>query len=217
MAFFQKRRTTRRAKSRRAYYVAKRVQDVVLSLLGLAFLSPFLLLTALAITLDDPHAGPIFTQIRCGKDGKEFKLYKFRTMWAGAEDNLAALLPRNELDGPAFKVKDDPRVTRFGHFLRKTSLDELPQLLNILRGEMSLVGPRPPLPQEVARYTEYQRQRLKVVPGLTGLWQTQPHRYRLPFDRWVELDLRYIQEQSFWLDWKLLFRTVVAVFRREGQ
>lgn len=217
MAFFQKRRTTRRAKSRRAYYVAKRVQDVILSLLGLTFLSPFLLLTALAITLDDPHAGPIFTQIRCGKDGKEFKLYKFRTMWAGAEDNLAALLPRNELDGPAFKVKDDPRVTRFGHFLRKTSLDELPQLLNILRGEMSLVGPRPPLPQEVARYTDYQRQRLQVVPGLTGLWQTQPHRYSLPFDRWVELDLRYIQQQSFWLDWKLLFQTVVAVFRREGQ
>lgn len=216
VAFFQERRT-RRAGSRRAYYAAKRVQDVILSLLGLTVLSPLLLIIALAVTLDDPHAGPVFTQIRCGKDGREFKLYKFRTMVEGAEESLTALLPRNELDGPAFKVKDDPRVTRFGRILRKTSLDELPQLLNVLRGEMSLVGPRPSLPQEVARYTDYQRQRLRAVPGLTGLWQTQPHRYRLPFDQWVELDLRYIREQSFWLDWKLLFQTFVTVFRREGQ
>lgn len=167
--------------------------------------------------VDDPHAGPVFTQIRCGKDGKEFRLYKFRTMAAGAEGQLEMLLPRNELGGPAFKMKDDPRVTRFGHVLRRTSLDELPQLLNILRGEMSLVGPRPPLPQEVARYTDYQRQRLQVIPGLTGLWQTQPHRYSLPFDQWVELDLRYIREQNFWLDWKLILKTVGVVFSGEGR
>ncbi|MBO5271061.1 MAG: sugar transferase, partial [Clostridia bacterium] len=129
---------------------------------------------------------------------------------------LDELLDRNEMQGPAFKIKHDPRVTRVGRFIRKTSIDELPQLWNVLKGDMSLVGPRPPLPREVEMYTEYQAQRLKVTPGITCYWQIQPHRNSLSFDEWLSWDLRYIENRNFWLDIKILFKTVGVVFALEG-
>ncbi|MCI9361571.1 MAG: sugar transferase [Hungatella sp.] len=201
---------------KRVYMCVKRAQDILLSALALVFLFPLLLLIALAVVIDDPKGSPIFSQIRCGKGGELFRLYKFRTMCVDAEEHLEKLLPYNEMTGPAFKIKNDPRITRLGRFLRSTSLDELPQLVNILKGDMSIVGPRPPLYREVKEYTPYQRQRLAVTPGLTCFWQVSPQRNRLSFDAWVELDLRYIREQSWLLDWKLIFQTGRAVLRREG-
>lgn len=202
--------------NRHIYLWVKRKQDVILSAMALVVFSPVLLLIALAVVIDDARGGPIFTQIRCGQEGKEFRLYKFRTMYADAERQLEELLPRNEMTGPVFKIKEDPRITRLGRFLRSTGLDELPQLINILKGDMSIVGPRPPLPREVSSYTPYQRQRLAVRPGLTCFWQVHPARNSLDFDTWVEMDLRYIREQSWLLDWKLIFFTIRAVLNREG-
>lgn len=202
---------------KRVYLRVKRMQDVLLSALALVVLSPILLLIALAVIIDDPKGGPMFSQVRCGQNGEAFRLYKFRSMCVGAEERLSALLPYNEMDGPVFKIRDDPRITRVGRFLRSTGLDELPQLINILRGDMSIVGPRPPLFREVQEYTPYQRQRLTVTPGLTCFWQVSPDRNSLSFDAWVEMDLRYIREQSWLLDWKLIFQTGRAVLRREGQ
>lgn len=196
----------------RRYWAVRRAQDILLSLAALVVLWPFMLLIALVIVLDDPEGGPIFTQIRCGRDGKPFKLYKFRSMCVDAEEKLPALMDQNEMEGPAFKIRNDPRVTRVGKLLRETCLDELPQLWNILKGDMSIVGPRPPLPGEVEQYTEYQRQRLYITPGLTCYWQIQPHRNDVNFDTWMELDLKYIQERSFWVDWKIIFRTLKIVF-----
>lgn len=201
---------------KRNYIWVKRVQDIFLSTLALVVLSPVLLLIAMAVLIDDPHGSPFFAQIRCGKMGKKFRLYKFRTMCVDAEQQLEALLPYNEMSGPAFKMENDPRITRFGRFLRSTGLDELPQLVNILKGDMSIVGPRPPLPREVAKYTPYQLQRLLVLPGLTCYWQVYPARNKLDFDTWMELDLRYIREQSWRLDWKLIFQTLKAVVNRDG-
>ena len=198
------------------YLRYKRIQDVILSALALVVLSPLLILIALAIVVDDPRGGPIFTQSRCGMGGREFRLYKFRTMCADAEEQLEKLLPYNEMTGPAFKIREDPRITRFGRLLRSTSLDELPQLINILRADMSIVGPRPPLPREVVKYTPYQRQRLNIQPGLTCFWQIQRGRNELDFDAWMELDLRYIRERNWLLDWKLIFLTVKTIFRRDG-
>lgn len=202
--------------NRHIYLWVKRIQDVILSAMALVVFSPVLLLIALAVVIDDARGGPIFTQIRCGQEGKEFRLYKFRTIYADAERQLEELLPRNEMTGPVFKIKEDPRITRLGRFLRSTGLDELPQLINILKGDMSIVGPRPPLPREVSSYTPYQRQRLAVRPGLTCFWQVHPARNSLDFDTWVEMDLRYIREQSWLLDWKLIFFTIRAVLNREG-
>ncbi|MCD7757691.1 MAG: sugar transferase, partial [Clostridiales bacterium] len=160
---------------KRGYWALRRGQDILFSALALIILSPLLALIALVIYIDDPKGSPIFTQVRCGRDGKPFRLYKFRTMCVGAEDMLKDLLEQNEMDGPAFKIKDDPRITRVGHLLRRTSLDELSQLWNILKGEMSIVGPRPALPRELELYDDYQRQRMYVTPGLTCYWQTQPN------------------------------------------
>lgn len=204
-------------RSQKRYWILRRTQDIVFSGIALLVLLPILLLIALIIYIDDPHGSPIFTQIRCGRDGKTFKFYKFRSMCVDAEEKLAALLEANEMDGPAFKIKDDPRITRVGRFLRKTSLDELPQLWNILKGDMSIVGPRPALPREVELYNDYQRQRLYVQPGLTCYWQIQPRRNEIPFEDWVELDLKYIQERGFWVDWKIIFMTVFAVIRGDGE
>ena len=134
-----------------------------------------------------------------------------------AEEKLAELLDKNEMEGPAFKMKEDPRITKVGRFLRQTSLDELPQLWNILKGDMSIVGPRPALPREVALYDDYLKQRLYVTPGLTCYWQIQPNRNSLTFDEWMELDIQYIQDRSFWTDWKVIFRTVGAVLGMEGE
>ena len=202
--------------SRRLYWVIRRGQDIVFSLLALVVLAIPMLIVALVIWLDSPGASPVFSQDRVGRDGKIFKFYKFRSMVPDAESKLQEVLLQNEMDGPVFKMKDDPRVTRVGRFLRKTSIDELPQLVNILKGDMSIVGPRPALPREVAEYTDYEKQRLYVTPGLTCYWQIQPNRNELTFDEWMDLDLKYIQDCSFWLDWKLIALTVVAVFRMYG-
>ena len=202
--------------SKRRYWVLRRAQDIVFSSIALVVLSPVMLLVALAVYIDDPKGSPIFSQIRCGRNGKPFKFYKFRSMCVDAEAKLDALLQQNEMDGPAFKIKDDPRITRVGKFIRKTSLDELPQLFNILKGDMSIVGPRPPLPREVEQYDAYQRQRLYVTPGLTCYWQIQPHRNDLTFDEWMELDIKYMKERSFLVDWKIIFQTVRVVLFGQG-
>ena len=203
--------------SKRRYWIFRRVQDILLSGIALIVLAPIMLLIALAIYIDDPHGSPIFTQIRCGRDGKPFKFYKFRSMCVDAEDKLATLLGNNEMDGPAFKIKDDPRITKIGRMIRKTSLDELPQLWNVFKGDMSIVGPRPALPREVELYDDYQLQRMYVQPGLTCYWQVQPRRNDISFDDWIALDIKYIQERSFWVDWKIIFMTVGAVIRGEGE
>ena len=204
-------------RSHRRYWVLRRAQDIVFSLIALILLAPLALVISLAIVLDSPGDGAIFRQRRVGRDGKLFWLYKFRTMCPDAEERLNELLKLNQMDGPVFKIKGDPRITRVGHFLRKTSLDELPQLLNVLRGDMSIVGPRPALPREVELYNDYQRQRLYVTPGLSCYWQIAPHRNDMSFDEWVALDLKYIQERSFWVDWKIILLTVRAMFMKYGE
>ena len=201
----------------RWYWVGRRTQDIVLSLIALLVLWPIMLLIAAVVWIDSPGASPFFTQTRVGRKGVPFKFRKFRTMVPNAEMKLNELLSRNEMDGPVFKIKDDPRITRVGHFLRKSSLDELPQLFNILMGDMSIVGPRPALPREVEQYDEYERQRLIVQPGLTCYWQIQPHRNEITFRQWMELDMKYIQERSFVTDWKIIFKTVAAVFGLAGE
>lgn len=202
---------------KRGYWVIRRAQDIILSSIALIVLWPIMLLIALIIYIDDPKGSPIFSQTRCGRDGKPFKFYKFRSMCVDAEDKLEGLMKRNEKDGPAFKMKNDPRVTRIGKFIRKTSLDELPQLINILQGDMSIVGPRPAVPREVDLYNDYQKQRLYVQPGLTCYWQIQPHRDSISFDDWIDLDIKYIKERSFLVDWKIIFKTVGAVLKGSGE
>ena len=204
-------------RSHRRYWVLRRAQDIVFSLLALILLAPLALLISLAIVLDSPGDGAIFRQRRVGRDGKLFWLYKFRTMCPDAEEQLNELLSQNQMDGPVFKIKGDPRITRVGRFLRKTSLDELPQLLNVLQGDMRIVGPRPALPREVELYSDYQRQRLYVTPGLSCYWQIAPHRNEMSFDEWVALDMKYIQERSFWVDWKIIFLTVRAMLMKYGE
>ena len=206
----------RQVLDRRFYWMGRRTQDLVLSAAALALLWPLMGLVALAIWLDSPGASPIFVQERVGRDGRLFRFYKFRSMVPDAEARLAGMLDQNEMDGPVFKIRDDPRVTRVGRFLRRTGIDELPQLVNILKSDMSIVGPRPALPREAAQYTDYERQRLYVTPGLTCYWQIMPHRNQLSFAQWVELDLQYIQERSFWLDWKIIARTFRAVLKMYG-
>ncbi|MGC3997195.1 MAG: sugar transferase [Anaeromyxobacter sp.] len=194
--------------------LAKRAFDVVGSVAGLVLLAPVLAVAAAAVALDS--RGPIlFRQQRVGLHGRRFTLYKFRSMRCGAEAERAALEHRNEMDGPVFKLRSDPRVTRVGRLLRRTSLDELPQLWNVLRGEMSLVGPRPPLPDEVRRYEPWQRRRLSVKPGLTCTWQVSG-RSEVGFRRWMELDLAYIDRWSLWQDVRIVLRTIPAVLLGRG-
>lgn len=199
------------------YWRWRRIQDVVLSILALSVLWLPMLLMALFIVIDSPGASPIFAQTRIGRDGKPFTLYKFRSMRPHAEKELAELLPYNEMDGPVFKIKNDPRITRVGRFIRRSSIDELPQLFNVLRGDMSIVGPRPGTPREVAQYDDYARQRLIVTPGLSCYWQIQPDRNKLSFEAWMELDVKYIQERSFLTDWKIIFATLNAVLGMNGE
>lgn len=202
--------------SRKRYWLLKRTQDIILSTIALLILWPVMLVIAVLIRLDSPGS-PIFVQERVGRDGKIFKFYKFRSMVNNAESMLDDLMEQNEMDGPAFKITNDPRITRIGRFIRKTSIDELPQLWNILKGDMSIVGPRPPLPREVEQYDDYQMQRLYVTPGLSCYWQIQPDRNSLSFDEWLELDLKYIKERSFLIDWKIIFATFGAVFGMRGK
>ncbi len=201
-------------KERRGYEFAKRVFDVVSSLLALIVFSPLMGITALAIKLED-GGSPIFAQTRVGKDGKFFRMYKFRSMCEDAEKKLKELQDRNEADGLAFKMSNDPRVTRVGAFIRKTSIDELPQLFNIFKGNMSVVGPRPPLGYEVMQYDDYQMQRLSVKPGLTCYWQCSG-RSDVSFDEWMDLDIKYINERGFLKDIEIIFRTIPAVLFHKG-
>jgi len=189
----------------------KRLLDVGLGATALVLFSPVMAMVALIVLAVD--GGPIFfRQTRVGLHGRAFDVAKFRTMQADAEGRLEELQTQNEIEGPAFKITDDPRLTRTGRFLRATSLDELPQIWNVLRGEMSLVGPRPPLPREVEGYDLWHRRRLSMKPGITGLWQVQGRREE-DFDRWVELDLAYIDRWSIWLDFKIMIRTIPAMFQ----
>ncbi|GGL65894.1 sugar transferase [Sporolactobacillus putidus] len=192
-----------KVESQRFYLFSKRLMDITGALFGLIILSPVLLIISMMIKLDDPRGKIIFKQLRVGKKGKTFYIYKFRSMVSNAEQLLDQLIDKNETTGAMFKMKDDPRVTRIGHFLRKTSLDELPQLVNVLKGDMSLVGPRPPLPREVEKYSEYDKKRLIVTPGCTGLWQVNG-RSNVGFKEMVKMDLRYIKERSISLDiWRV--------------
>lgn len=205
-----------KVKKRTAYRFFKRFFDIILSALGLIILAiPFLILS-IVIFIDSPGASPLYTQVRVGKDGRTFKFYKFRSMVPNAEKKLEELLHKNEMEGPVFKIKDDPRITRVGRFIRRSSIDELPQLFNVLKGDMSLVGPRPPLMREVSQYTDEQMMRVSIKPGITCYWQIQPKRNSLSFDEWFELDMKYIKERSFFTDVKILFKTVRAVFGMEG-
>lgn len=193
------------------YLFIKRLIDIVGSLLGLILLSPLFCIVAILIKLEDPKGKVFFAQERNGINSKTFKMYKFRSMVNNAEELLQKLQHQNEQSGPVFKIKDDPRITKVGKFIRKTSIDELPQLINVLKGDMSLVGPRPPIPHEVEQYTAYQMQRLLVKPGLTCIWQVSG-RNNIGFDDWVEMDIEYIQNRNLWLDIKLIFKTVGVLF-----
>ena len=204
-----------KVKDNRVYLFLKRSLDILASLAGLIVLSPLFLIVALAIKIEDPKGSVFFSQQRCGKDNKLFPMYKFRSMVSNAEELLEELKEMNEMDGPVFKIKEDPRITKVGKFIRKTSIDELPQLLNVLKGDMSLVGPRPAIPHEVAEYNEYQIQRLLVKPGITCIWQVSG-RNTIGFDEWVEMDLEYIKTRSFLLDLKLIFKTVGVLFGDEN-
>jgi exopolysaccharide biosynthesis polyprenyl glycosylphosphotransferase len=197
-----------------AALLAKRVFDVAFSAALLLAASPVLILAALAVKISSP--GPVlFRQKRSGMNGRVFTLYKFRTMVQDAEARRAELLPRNEMDGPVFKIKDDPRVTKAGRILRKLSIDELPQLWNVLRGDMSVVGPRPPIPEEVEQYQRWQRRRLSMRPGITCIWQVSG-RNRVDFRRWMEMDLEYIDRWSLGLDFRILLKTIPAVLFSRG-
>ncbi|PRT33510.1 sugar transferase [Bacillus wiedmannii] len=194
-----------------SYIFMKRLIDIVGSFCGIILLLPVFIIVAICIKLEDPKGPVFFKQMRVGKDEKGFGMYKFRSMVTDAEEKLQDLLQHNEVSGAMFKMKDDPRVTKIGKFIRKTSIDELPQLINVLKGEMSLVGPRPPLLREVKTYTAYDKQRLKVIPGCTGLWQVSG-RSNIGFREMVELDLYYIQYRSILFDFKIILKTVFVLF-----
>ena len=193
------------------YLLTKRVVDLVGAFAGLILLSPLFLIIAILIKLQDPRAAIFFRQERIGKDGKKFNMYKFRSMVTNAEELLEDLLEKNEISGAMFKMKDDPRITKVGKFIRKSSFDEFPQLWNVIKGEMSLVGPRPALPREVDEYDDYDKQRLTVIPGCTGLWQISG-RNSLSFKEMVDLDLKYIFERNICLDIKIILKTFLVLF-----
>lgn len=198
----------------RLQFLLKRAGDLFMVTLSLPFIIPLALVTALAIKLDSP--GPIiFRQTRVGRNGTLFTCYKFRSMYVDAEAQRIKLMAHLEADGPIFKMEDDPRVTTVGRLIRRASIDELPQLLNVLKGEMSLVGPRPSLPREVREYNLHQLQRLNAIPGLTGLPQVSG-RSNLGFKRWIDLDLQYIEQQSLWNDLKIMLKTIPAVLFGRG-
>lgn len=192
------------------YNFTKRIIDFVGALCGLLLLSPILLIVGILVKMESK--GPmIFSQKRVGLNGSEFNMYKFRSMVVNAEELKKTLAKKNEMSGPMFKMKDDPRITKIGKFIRKTSIDELPQLINVLKGEMSLVGPRPSLPNEVKKFEPWMLKRLDVKPGLTCYWQVSG-RSSIGFEDWMLLDVRYVNERSLWLDIKLIFKTLFVLF-----
>lgn len=197
-------------KEKKIYKFFKRAIDIIGSLVGLILASPILLVVGILIKLESK--GPIvFSQTRVGLNGKEFKMYKLRSMVVNAEELKKKLEAQNEMSGPMFKIKDDPRITRIGKFIRKTSIDELAQLVNVLKGDMSLVGPRPSLPKEVAEFESWMLERLEVKPGLTCYWQVMG-RNNIEFKEWMRLDVKYVRERSFCLDIKLIFKTFFVLF-----
>lgn len=200
---------------RYVYRFIKRSFDFIASLLGLVILSPLFLIVAIAIKIEDPKGPVFYSQIRLGKMQEPFKMFKFRSMIVNADKHLKELLDNNEVEGAMFKMKKDPRVTKVGQFIRKYSIDELPQLLNVLMGNMSLVGPRPPLPREVKEYTSYDKQRLTVKPGCTGLWQVSG-RNDVGFHEMVDLDLTYINKRSLKFDLHVLLKTFVIFVKPNG-
>ena len=197
------------------YLYGKRCFDVIASGIALVLLSGVFLIISILIKLDDPHGKVFYSQTRLGKDGRKFQMWKFRSMVADADKMVDKLLKKNDVEGAMFKIKDDPRITRVGRVLRKHSLDELPQLYNVLRGDMSLVGPRPPLPREVVKYTDYDRQRLAVIPGCTGLWQVSG-RSNLSFSEMVTLDIQYINNASFAQDILILLKAFSVFIHPTG-
>ena len=200
----------------RVYLFIKRSFDIIVSFIGLIFLIPITLIVGLAIKIED--GGPVFfKQTRVTKNGKLFKLYKYRSMVVNAEKIRDTMDDENEMDGPVFKVKDDKRITKVGHFIRKTSIDELPQLINVFLGDMSIVGPRPALPREVEEYDSYAKRRLEVKAGLTCIWQVQKNRNNISFKDWMDMDVEYVENQSIALDLKLIFKTFKAVLTCQGE
>ena len=197
-----------------SYIILKRFLDIIGSIIGLVLFSPIMLFIAVSIKLTS-RGRVMFSQKRVGLNGRVFNMYKFRSMVENAEQLLNKLKDKNEMSGPMFKMKDDPRVTLIGKFIRKTSLDELPQLLNVLKGDMSLVGPRPNLPREVIKFTRYQKQKIKVKPGLTCYWQVMG-RNNIDFEDWIKLDIRYVKERNTLTDIKLIFQTVKVLFGDEN-
>ena len=189
------------------YHFFKRFFDILLSIIGIILLTPVFIITAILIKVDNPDGPIIYSQIRIGKNGHPFRMYKFRSMVVNADKMLKGLLDQNDIEGAMFKMKSDPRVTKIGRTIRKYSIDELPQLLNVIKGDMSLVGPRPPLKREVEDYTEYDKQRLLVVPGCTGIWQVS-ERNKVGFHEMVKLDIKYINSSNLWLDFFILFKTI---------
>ena len=199
----------------RIYLLFKRAIDIFGSGFGLIILSPVFLIVAIAIKVEDSKGSVLFSQKRVGQYGKEFNMYKFRSMVSNAEELKAKLMEQNEMSGPMFKMKHDPRITKVGKFIRKTSIDELPQLINILKGEMSLVGPRPSLPKEVAKFESWMLERLEVKPGLTCYWQVMG-RNDIDFEDWMKLDIKYVHDRNLWLDIKLIFKTFFMLFGDES-
>jgi len=199
-----------------AYSFLKRIIDIIASAIILVCISPFLLVLMLLIYIEDPHASPIFKQERIGIGGKPFKLYKLRSMYSDAEKKLGELKKQNEVNGKVFKMKDDPRVTRIGAFIRSRAIDETLQFANVLKGDMSIVGPRPALPSEVGEYDAYERQRLLIKPGLTCLWQVYPARHEVSFDDWIAMDLKYIESRTLALDAKLILKTAASVLKGDA-
>lgn len=192
------------------YEICKRVMDILGAGCGLVLLSPVIIIVAILVKFSSK--GPVFfSQKRVGKNGKVFDMYKFRSMVVNAEELKEKLAAQNEMSGPMFKMKDDPRVTKVGKFIRKTSLDELPQFWNVIKGDMSLVGPRPSLPKEVAQFEDWMYKRLSVKPGLTCYWQVSG-RNNIDFEDWMKLDCRYVDERNLWIDIKLIFKTVGVLF-----
>ena len=204
------------SKEKPFYSFIKRTFDIIFSFVFLFVLFIPFLIIALIIFIDDPKGSPFYVSERIGRRGKPFKMFKFRSMIIGAEDMLDSRMKDNEKDGPAFKMHDDPRVTKIGHFIRKTSIDELPQLLNVFLGDMSIVGPRPPIMKEVVQYSREDLKRLLVKPGLTCIWQTRKKRDDVPFREWVARDVEYIQKRSVWMDLKLIFKTAFVMISKEG-
>lgn len=204
-------------KSYSSYWRKKRLFDIFFASLILLFFLPLMIVIAIVIVIDDPSAGPFYKQIRVGRHGEEFYMYKFRTMRANADKMIEQLAKENEMDGPVFKMKEDPRITRVGKFLRKVSLDELMQFFNVLKGDMTLVGPRPPLPREVQYYTDYQRLRLLVTPGITCTWQIHKNRNDVPFEQWVEMDIEYIQTRTYLNDLKIMLKTPIVMLTATGR